>query len=344
LNFEPVTNLLSVFYGAVTRTRNALYRNGILKTHDFGVPVISIGNITAGGTGKSPLVAWFAEELYRQGKKTCILTRGYGRENPSKQIIVSDGKEIFASAKTGGDEPVMLAEALIGKAAIISNTDRVSAGFWAKENFDSNCFLLDDGFQHLRIKRSLDVVAIDATNPFGGEKLLPKGRLREPLDSLKRADCVIITKTNLVGDTKEIESKIKRYTNSPVFLSRFLTTNAKKIGSRETIELQNLPQPVSGFCALGNPQAFYMQAEKENLSLAHTQSFRDHYTYTQKDIDEIERHAQEKGADCLITTAKDAVKLFDLKFKLPCFVLEVKIEIDKEEKLKEIINSVVKGK
>jgi len=332
---------LSVFYGALTRSRRALYRKGILKTHDLGVPVVSIGNITAGGTGKTPLVAWFARRLYEEGKRVCILTRGYGRENPSKRIIVSDGKEIFADALSGGDEPVMLAENLIGKAAIISDADRVSAGLWAKENFRSDCFILDDGFQHLRIKRSFDVVAIDATNPFGGENLLPRGRLREPLESLKRADCIIITKTNLVEDTNEIAEKIKDYTDSPVLLTRFRVTKAANVKNKETVDLKDLPQPISAFCAVGNPLAFFSQVKKENLSIVCGKAFRDHHRYMQRDVEGIEQQAKEKGARCLITTAKDAVKLGDLKFELPCYALEAEIEIDESERLRELLITAI---
>jgi tetraacyldisaccharide 4'-kinase len=329
---------LSVFYGVITRTRHALYRNGIFRTHDLNAPVISIGNITVGGTGKTPLVAWFANALAEREKKVCVLTRGYGRENSSQRILVSNGKEILADAKTGGDEPLMLAENLINRAAVVCDKDRASAGRWAKENLGSDVFILDDGFQHLRIKRTLDIVAVDATNPFGNGCLLPRGRLRERLSSLRRADCIIITKTNLGEDIDELRATLESHSKGrPVFFSRFRTIGAKNVGNNKFVELKTLPDPCAAFCALGNPKAFFKQIKHADFMSVHKKAFRDHHYYTQQDIEELEREAKEKDARCLMTTAKDAVKLRGLKFELPCYALEIEVEIDEEEKLKELL-------
>jgi tetraacyldisaccharide 4'-kinase len=333
---------LSVFYGAMTRTRYALYRNGIFRTHDLNAPVISIGNITVGGTGKTPLVAWFANALAEQGKKVCVLTRGYGRENSSHRVLVSNGKEILADAKTGGDEPLMLAENLIDKAAVICDKDRTSAGRWAKENLSSDVFILDDGFQHHRVKRTFDVVAVDATNPFGNGYLLPRGRLRERLSSLRRADCIIITKTNLGEDIDELRTKLESHSKGrPVFFSRFRTIGTRLVNSNKFVELKTLPEPCVAFCALGNPKAFFKQIKRADLMSVHKKAFRDHHYYTQQDIEKLEQEAKEKDARCLITTAKDAVKLRGLKFELPCYSLEIEVEIDEEEKLKKLLYNTI---
>ena len=335
---------LSLFYGATTRIRHALYRSGIFRTHDLNAPVISIGNITVGGTGKTPLVEWFANTLAEREKKVCVLTRGYGRENSSRRVLVSNGKEILADAKTGGDEPLMLAENLINKAAVVCDKDRSSAGRWAKENLGSDLFILDDGFQHLRIKRTLDVVAVDATNPFGNGCLLPRGRLRERLSSLQRADCIIITKTNLGEDIDELRAKLEKHSKGrPVFFSRFRTIGARHVSNNKFVELKTLPEPCAAFCALGNPKAFFKQIKRADLSSVHKKSFRDHHYYTQQDIEKLEREAKEKDARCLITTAKDAVKLHGLKFELPCYALEIEVEVDEEESLKDLLfNSISK--
>src|SRR6202040_1050727 len=141
---------LSVLYGAVTRTRLALYRRGLLKPSKLDAPVISVGNITTGGTGKTPLVEWVGRALDREGRQVCILTRGYGRENPNTRIVVSNGKEILASEREAGAEPRLLAQSLLGLAAVISDADRFAAGQWAIKKFGSDVFILDDGFQHLR--------------------------------------------------------------------------------------------------------------------------------------------------------------------------------------------------
>src|SRR5216684_152482 len=149
---------LGSLYGLAMKTRRAFYDSGRLRVHDLGVPVISVGNLTTGGTGKTPLVEWIARELAQTGRRVCILTRGYGRRNAGAQIIVSDGNEIISDAAQAGDEALLLAERLKGQAAVISAADRVSAACWAVENFHSNVFILDDGFQHLRVARNLNIL------------------------------------------------------------------------------------------------------------------------------------------------------------------------------------------
>src|SRR5215210_5941933 len=153
---------LGLLYGAVTRARLRLYRSGFLKSESVGAPVISVGNLTTGGTGKTPLVEWLARALARENRRPCILTRGYGRVNASERVLVSDGERMLADARQGGDEPFLLAEKLLGLAAVISDADRVAAARWALENLRSDIFILDDGFQHLRVARDLDIVTVDA--------------------------------------------------------------------------------------------------------------------------------------------------------------------------------------
>src|SRR2546428_11002759 len=161
---------LSGLYGVASRARRALYDKGLLRVHKVSAPVISVGNVTVGGTGKTPLVAWIAKVLARDGRRVCILTRGYGRLDSHDRVIVSDGNEILASPERAGDEAYLLAEELKGCAAVISDADRVAAAHWAVENLRTDIFVLDDGFQNLRIARNLDIVTIDATNPWVIEK------------------------------------------------------------------------------------------------------------------------------------------------------------------------------
>ncbi|HEY0430584.1 MAG TPA: tetraacyldisaccharide 4'-kinase, partial [Pyrinomonadaceae bacterium] len=185
---------LSAVYAAVARARLAAYRRGWLSVAKLAAPVISVGNLTTGGTGKTPLVEWVCRVLAGESvpgivvaeppKKVCVLTRGYGRANPKSQVVVSNGTEILVDERDSGDEPMLLARNLLGTAAVIANPNRVAAGEWALKNLGSEAFVLDDGFQHLRLARDLDIVTIDATNPFGGSRLLPAGRLREPISGL----------------------------------------------------------------------------------------------------------------------------------------------------------------
>ena len=318
---------LSTLYGAVTRTRLALYRRGTFRTTKLERPVISVGNITAGGTGKTPLVEWVAKTLARSGKTVCILTRGYGRENPQQRVVVSDGNTILDTPSEAGDEPYLLATNLLGSAAVISNADRASAGRYAIETFNTDCFVLDDGFQHLRLARDLNIVTIDATNPWGGGQLLPHGRLREPLSGLIRADCVVLTRCDQVDNLETVRTQVTDLIRDlPLFESRMKAVNTLFASG-----------PVAAFCAVGNPKSFFEQLRKHGYELVVEKAFTDHHSYTQKDVDELISAATRANAKSLITTAKDAVKLRSLSFSLPWQVLQIEIEIKNEGALAELI-------
>lgn len=324
-------------YGAVMNARNALYDKGVFSSYALGAKTISIGNITVGGTGKTPLVAFVAETLFEAGEKVGILTRGYGRENPQKRVLVTDGKEILANAKTTGDEPFELAEKLLGKAVIIADADRVSAGLWAREKFGITAFVLDDAFQHRKVKRDLDIVCIDATKPFGNEKVLPSGILREPLESLKRAGAIVITRANLIENIENLKSQISKYSNAPVFVSHNEFSNFEQINDSKnrTQNSELKTQNSLAFCALGNPNNFFEQLKRENFKLTATEIFPDHHFYTPDDILNIEEKARENSAEILLTTGKDATKLIGLKLNFPAFTAQNRIIFDNR---KEIIN------
>lgn len=354
-----------MIYGAITKARNALYETGFFKSFSLDVPTVSVGNITVGGTGKTPLVAFIAEILAANGEKVCVLSRGYGRDNPKKRVLVSDGKNILAEAKTAGDEPFELAQKLLGKAIIVADADRVSAGNWALEKFGITAFVLDDAFQHLRVRRDVNVVTIDATNPFGNEKLLPMGILREPLENLKRADAVVITRANLSEEVAGLRVRISKYNpNCPIFVTgnkvsgfvnlKSFASEAKgetnyesQITNHEETSTNNYRQPTDSryfaFCALGNPKNFFEQLRQENFNVVSTKKFRDHYFYTQKDITELEAKARKANAKILLTTAKDAVKLNGLKFDLLCFIVESELVFDGESDFSDWLTLKIKA-
>ena len=327
---------LSVLYGAVTRTRLSLYRRGTFHATKLDRPVISVGNITTGGTGKTPLVEWVARTVAAAGNKVCILTRGYGRDKPDRMVIVSDGRTVFATPSKAGDEPFLLATHLVGAAAVISNANRVVAGNEAIRQFDTDCFVLDDGFQHLRLERDLNIVTIDATNPWGGGHLLPFGRLREPLSGLSRADCIVITRTDQVNNLDALHSDIRKYApNAPLFQSRMRTSRITPLNESSG----PLVTPVAAFCAVGNPSSFFDTLTHEVVL---KKAFPDHHRYSQSDIDSLIDAARRAGANSLITTAKDAVKLSSLSFSLPCYVREIEPWIDNADELIRIIKSVLR--
>jgi tetraacyldisaccharide 4'-kinase len=326
---------LSALYGAITRSRTALYERGTFRSFKLERPVISIGNITTGGTGKTPLVEWVARLLAGSGKKVCILTRGYGRENPGNRVLVSDGTTVFADPSQAGDEPYQLATDLIGVAAVISDANRFAAGQGAIQHLSTDCFLLDDGFQHLQLARDLNIVTVDATDPWGGRQMLPYGRLREPVAGLKRADCVVLTRCAQVDDLEPIRKEIANQAGDrPLFHARMRTRRVSPVQSRGNSEPQ---EPFGAFCAVGNPESFFVHLKREGYDLVLQKSFRDHHVYTQDEVSKLCNVAKQAGAQSLITTAKDAVKLRSLSFEIPCFILEIDLEIENETELKRMI-------
>jgi len=351
---------LGLLYGAVTRARLRLYASGILKTESVGVPVVSVGNLTAGGTGKTPLVEWVARALAGEGLRACVLTRGYGRAEEGRRVLASDGARVLAEASECGDEPRLLAEKLLGVASVVCDRDRVAAARWARAELGAEVFVLDDGFQHLRIARDLDIVTVDATAPWGGGHILPRGRLREPVTSLERADCVVITRADLAEDVEGLRAEAARLSGgrAAVFTSRVRTRGLAPLGGvevesrvevrsagdaegRSALDASDVGRRVAAFCAVGNPGAFFEQLRREGFELCHTRAFADHHAYTGTDLEVVAREAVSRGAAALLTTAKDAVKLRGFEFKLPCYVVEIGLEFDDEAALLGLLRRAV---
>ena len=336
---------LSGLYGVASRARRALYDKGLLRVHKVSAPVISVGNVTVGGTGKTPLVAWIAKVLAREGRRVCILTRGYGRLDSHDRVIVSDGNEVLASPERAGDEAYLLAEELKGCAAVISDADRIAAAHWALANLKTDVFVLDDGFQNLRIARNLDIVTIDATNPWGNGKVLPAGILREPLSALTRADCIVVTRADAAQQLNELENTLVQLSNGgPVLRSRMNLARLRRASGKP----ERLLGPgevkqsfVAAFCGIGNPESFFELLRRNGYVLCHTRALRDHYRYVQSDLDRIERESVVKGAQALLTTAKDEVKLRSINTKLPCYAVDIETEIEEGEALSALIDKAV---
>jgi len=337
---------LSAIYSVVTRARITAYQRGWFSVSKLSAPVISIGNLTTGGTGKTPLVEWVCIAVAREtGKRACVLTRGYGRANPQSQVVVSDGNKLLASEREAGDEPYLLARNLIGLAAVVSNPDRAAAGEWAIKNLGSEVFVLDDGFQHLRLSRDLDIVTIDATNPWGGGSLLPYGRLREPRAGLSRADCIVVTRTEQVEDMVSLSESVQRLAGAiPVFASRMMTSGIRRLNGESVNNEGLLAQPVAAFCGVGNPESFFKQLHQESYEPVFTRAFADHHDYNQADLNRLIKEAKDHGASGLITTAKDALKLASLEIELPCYVLEIKISIADDARLVKMIQAACQNR
>ena len=321
-------SLIAWMYGRVVALRNYLYDRGVLDTFDLGAYTVSIGNITAGGTGKTPLVAYVARLLAERGETVCILTRGYKRKNGKHRVLVTDGERLLADALNAGDEPRELAEKLLGKVIVIADADRVSAGEWARRRFGVSAFVLDDGFQHRRVRRDVDIVCVDSTAPFGDGKILPAGQLREPVGSLSRADMIVLTRTDLVEDISDLRTEISKTASGPaLFAARNRITDAASLRGKKLF----------AFCGLGNPGSFFSQLRSEGAEVVGTRSFADHHYYSQPDIDKLRAAAKDAGADALATTPKDAVKLSQLDMAMPIYVVEIDLELDDPERFAAMI-------
>jgi tetraacyldisaccharide 4'-kinase len=330
---------LSALYKAVVQTRLAAYNRGLFKVTKLPVPVISVGNLTTGGTGKTPLVEWVCRTLARKQRKVCILTRGYGRSNPDSRVVVSDGSTVLTNAAQAGDEPFLLAHSLTGLAAVISDPNRAAAGKWAIDHLGAEVLVLDDGFQHLALARDLDIVAIDATNPWGGGKLLPAGRLREPRSCLSRADCVVVTRADQSDQLTLLETEIRRLNSTcPVVRSEMTVTSISTLNSERHEEVAAVPQPTAAFCAVGNPESFFELLRQNGIDPVCNRTFRDHHQYSQSDVDSLIRESRQAGAQSIITTSKDAVKLHESEFALPCYVLNIEISITEEDGMIQLLD------
>ena len=304
---------------------------GLARRRKLDVPVISVGNLTMGGTGKTPCVLRLAAELNQRGHKPGILTRGYGRLSPEKQLIAASGASI--RAERTGDEPQLFLRS--GLAPVGIGADRYETGAALHRQFGVDVLLLDDGFQHVQLARAVDIVLIDALNPFGGG-VFPVGRLREPAVGLARADMILITRSEDNDLAVAIERQIRRWNpGAPVFRACFAPQAwiENRSGNRHSIEAPPFHR-AAAFCGLGNPESFCQTLRQMGLQPADWIEFEDHHRYRPRELRWISAQAQSKGADALITTQKDAVNLCegsdDLVAPLPLYTLEVTLGIERE--------------
>lgn len=289
----------TLLYGAYVRVRAFAYRNGILRQNRLGSRVISVGNLTTGGTGKTPMVLWIAERLAADGMTAGILTRGYrGKLLPGG----STSDEVQLLSKRLGDR------VLFGVGA-----DRFAHGRELEQR-GVEWLVLDDGFQHLQLARDADVVLIDATNPFGGGHLLPTGRLREPRSALKRADVIVITRSD---HEPSLEEALRRYTGAPIFYARNKLESIRLLRGGDTDEEdpRSRFRRFFAFCGIGNPDSFLSDLHDWGLRVVGHKVFPDHHRYVQHDLESIGAAAHEAGADGLICTEKDVFNLAGVKWR-----------------------------
>lgn len=295
--------------------RTAAYRRGWLSTRRLNRPVVSVGNLSVGGTGKTPFVAFLADLLLKRGWKPGILTRGYGRRKGAKLVAIESGASRAPDPREVGDEPALLARKLPAVPIVVC-ADRYRAGILAEEKFGVDVHILDDGFQHLALARDVDIVLLDATKGVSDYALLPAGRMREPLSALGRAHFVVITRTEL-ADPKPIEGQVLQINpQARIFRCATRLLSLKHVASGELVSLSAVrDKAVHAFCGIGNPEAFFANLESWGLSIAAKRTYRDHYRYIDNDDLVGVEHAMatEGRVRAFITTEKDALKLSKVK-------------------------------
>jgi len=310
---------LAATYGGVMRLRASLYRRGLLRSKRLEGTVISVGNLTVGGTGKTPMVIWLAERLAAEGHRAAILTRGYRGEGQS------DARGLPTS-----DEVALLRERLGPHAQLGVGKDRFATGR-TLERHGAKWFILDDGFQHLALARDADVVMLDATAPFGGGRLLPAGRLREPRAALARADVVVITRSE---HAPAVEAVARRFTQAPIFYSRTELDAVLRVPALQVAlpEMDRTQAKFFAFCGIGNPAAFFDDLVRWGFRLVGRRGFRDHHRYTPADAEELERAAVIAGADAMLCTEKDVFNLRDAgPARLPIYACRIHLSLSDGE-------------
>ncbi|MEK7686476.1 MAG: tetraacyldisaccharide 4'-kinase [Verrucomicrobiota bacterium] len=336
--------LLSKVFQVAVKTRRFLYNARILRDSTLGVQVIAIGNLTVGGTGKTPVVEKFARELQDQGRIVAILSRGYRSKPPplGKRLlnklllrddrtpprVVSDGKSLLLDSETAGDEPYMLASNL-KDVVVLVDKDRVKSGRYAIEKFGCDTLLLDDGFQYWKLRgRRRDIVLVDFQQPFGNERLLPRGTLREPPSHLARANTIFITKSN--GDTALLRKLIAKHNSTagiiecihhPLYFEDVFTAE------RQGIEFLN-GKRVASLSGIAQPESFEQSLVKLGGELVYTKRFADHHRFSQQEILNVINRGKKRQAEVIITTQKDAVRFPKIDRRdLPIYFMRVEIKI-----------------
>jgi tetraacyldisaccharide 4'-kinase len=323
--FLHFLTLLSYLYKLIIQGWVLLYQTHFLKSQKLPCKVLSVGNITLGGTGKTPLVEVLVHIFSALGKKTAVLSRGYGRQ--SKGISLGNPKTSFQEI---GDEPAMLVRKLKNTPVFVG-PDRFEVGREALKNFQLDVLILDDGFQHLRLKRDLDIVLIDATHPFGEGHLIPRGFLREPVENLNRADLFLITRSDEVNSIEEIGHTLRTLNpRAPIWTCRYEPSTLRKFQDSLEIKLPSLTaQKILAFSGIGNPSSFLNSLRKAGLSPIRFLEFPDHYPYSLEELKRIEDLALTLQVDYVITTEKDEVRMEGFKPQTDLFhVLGIRLEID----------------
>ncbi len=329
---------LSWLYGTWMTRRNAHYDRPGAAAH-VSVPVVSVGNLSAGGTGKTPMVRWLAETMLTRGLRPAIVSRGYGGSAGTGPVVVSHGDGIRCSARVAGDEPWMLANAVAG-AIVVVGSNRTAGARKAVE-LGARLILLDDGFQHRALARDLDIVLLDRTRPFDRDRLIPGGSLREPAASLGRADWIVITRSASPRGAERLQDAIRASNPSACILHADHST-AGFIDATGAATPQ--PSRAVAFCAIGHPERFRVDLERLGVSIAAFHAYADHRTIDESTLARLQRQATDESA-ALVTTEKDLARIGrDNASRVGLLVLTIRAEVPQGERLIEAIEQIAAGR
>ena len=339
-----VLGIFALAYERAVQTRLALYRKRVLRPQEIGCPVVSIGNLTVGGTGKTPVAEMLARELQKRGRRVAILSRGYKsvprpfvqrlRNRIFKHLdlfpprIVSDGNRVLLDSRRAGDEPHMLAKNLPGVCVLVDK-DRVKSGLHALRHFDSDVLLLDDGLQYQRLRHRMDVVLVDRQSPFGNERLLPRGTLREPPANLRRASFIIVTTSGPEPDELLIARLRKLNPTAAIIECDHAPRHWQDIRTGQKFPLDHLEgRHVGAMSGIARPESFEEAVRRLGANVEITKAFADHHRFTKKEILRFLEWCDRRSLDALVTTEKDAVRFPEIDNPpVPMLYLRVEIEI-----------------
>jgi len=340
-----IFRVFSWLFGGIVRLRLLFFRRGVLPQARLGVKVVSIGNLTMGGTGKTPVVELLSKALIERGRKPVILSRGYkSRKLEDRQVwrgrreeepgdfpkVVSDGERLRLAVEYAGDEPFMLAKNLLPGVGVVVDRDRVKGGRFAVTELEADILLLDDGMQYLKLDHAVDIVLVDAENPFGTEALIPRGTLREPCSNLCRANYIIVTRCHQPLSEKQV-ARLHRYNKTaPIIQTRHAPQHLQQVfDDNERLELSDLKgKYVAAISGIAVPESFERLLKELGAEVMFHRTFGDHQVFPQKDVDAFFDRALERDAQLVITTEKDAVRFpRPNEMHVPLYFLRIEVEI-----------------
>ena len=342
-SLTAVAGAMAWFYGLGAGLRRSLYARGWLRMSQLPAPVVSVGNLTVGGTGKTPVVACLARLLQDRGKRVAILSRGYGGQSRNVACI-SDGQNIYKKPPEVGEEPYWLARTLPG-VAVYTGACRYAAGLAAWQEFKPDLFLLDDGFQHFQLHRDLDLVLLDAASPFGNGYLLPRGPLREPLTALAAAQILILTRFEPSRHQAQLAAIRAAFPDKPVLTATItpVSVTAYPGGRAEALAAMR-HRALMAFAGLARPEVFTATLQELGVDLKGFRTFPDHHAYSPAELDRLAAAARALGAEALVTTGKDWARLGERWDRdLPLWVLEVEARLEDAEPVLELLDRSLKG-